>query len=126
MKYPSVKRSISRFIYLPFLLFLILGDINILIHFPEYMNEVSTLGVRRWVVDSICILILLYQFIFNNRIGWFLMAGFIFYTFIMFLRWCFLKDFEMIPFVFLFYIIVYLLFIMLYPSKHISKESNNF
>jgi hypothetical protein len=62
--------------------------------------------------------------IFNNKIGWFVIAFLLFVSSIQFIKDCIDRErFGDIIYVILMYAVIYLLFLMLYPKKLTPKES---
>lgn len=124
MRYPFVKKSISRYIYLAILLYCIYGFLMRLLYYPQSFYGQTDLGISWIIFFPFSFIILLYQTIFNNRIGWFIIAGCIFYTFILVIIDCINKvRYGDIVLATVAYIVIYLLFLMLYPRKNIPGKN---
>jgi hypothetical protein len=124
MKYPIVNKNTGRIIYLIILIINITGFLKYELGVVN-LKSISGFGIPYWIMYLLIFIILFYQVIFNNKLGWYIIASFLFISFIKIIyEHIRNEEFENIIFVVLMYAVIYLLFLMLYPKKLTPKESN--
>lgn len=117
MKYPIVNKNTGRIIYLIILIINITGFLKYELGVVN-LKSISGFGIPYWIMYLLIFIILFYQVMFNNKLGWYIIAFFLFISFIRIIyEHIRNEEFVDVIFVVLIYAVIYLLFLMLYPKK---------
>lgn len=117
MKYPIVNKNIGRIIYLIILIINITGFLKYELGVVN-LRSISGFGIPYWIIYLLIFIILLYQVVFSNKLGWYIIASLLFMSFIRIIyEHIKNEEFANIILVILMYAVIYLLFLMLYPKK---------
>ena len=120
MKQLKINRRIGKIIYL--LLFLVISAAFLINNGLEDLPMMSSLGFPYWIVFLLVLLALLYQALFNNRIGWVIIVFLIIVHLFLTVRNSINNESSsnlliLIPF----YLLAFFLLLLLYPRYRINN-----
>ena len=120
------KKTIQKIIYLfAILSFVVLWMVN---NNNKILFIKSSIGIKYWIIDLLILLPLLFQLIFNKKVGWYFILLLLVIHFIWTIIYIFKRSddiFSTFIIIMIMYSIVFTIMYYLYPVNEVGVKSNS-